>query len=112
MRFVLTCLLSLLPVCLAVVVEAKDTTYNNPVYYTNHLPIDSWLYPARQCATPKSAPAADFFCKAMNAGSAKSWKLGRHDSGTYIQGSGDTCDLTKWNQCVAFTQIICGYYTY
>jgi hypothetical protein len=112
MRLILACLLSLCTVCAAVVAVAqdfpgrwKDTTYNNPLYYSNRLPIDSCLYPAKQCGRP----AADFFCKAMNAGGIKSWKLGRRDSGTYIQGSGDTCDLTKFNQCIAFTQIVCGY---
>jgi hypothetical protein len=90
----------------------KDTTYNNPVYYSNHLPIDNCLYPAQQCTTATQSPAASRFCKDMNAGSAKSWKLVTRNSGTYIQGSGDTCDLKKWNQCVAFKQIVCGYYTY
>jgi hypothetical protein len=104
MRFILTCLLSLLPVCAAV---AKNTVYNNPRYYSNGLPIDYCLYPAKQCGHP----AADKFCKDMNAGSVIDFKWGRSDSGTYIQGTGDTCDLKKFNQCNALTQIVCGSFT-
>jgi hypothetical protein len=105
MRFVLTCLLSLLPVCAA---AAKNTVYNNPVYYSNKLPIDYCLYPAKQCGHA----AAGRFCKDMNAGSVISFKWAPSNSGTYIQGSRDTCDLKKYNQCNAFTQIVCGSYTY
>jgi hypothetical protein len=104
MRFVLTCLLLLLPVWTA---AAKNTTYDNPVYYSNRLPIDYCLYPAKQCGHP----AADKFCKDMNAGSVISFKWAPRNSGTYIQGSGETCDLKKYNQCNAFTQIVCGSFT-
>jgi hypothetical protein len=104
MRFVLTCLLSLLPVCAAV---AGNTVYNNPRYYSNGLPIDYCLYPTKQCGQA----AANRFCKDMNAGSAMSFKWGRSNSGTYIQGTGDTCDMKKYSQCNSFTQIVCGRYT-
>jgi hypothetical protein len=104
LRLMLACLLSWLPVGAAV---AKNTVYDNPRYYSNRLPIDYCLYPAKQCGHA----AADRYCKDMNAGSVIDFKWGRSDSGTYIQGTGDICDLKKFNQCIALTQIVCGYFT-
>jgi hypothetical protein len=57
MRFALTCLLSLLPVCAEA--AEKNTVYDHPRYFSNGLPIDYCLYPAKQCGHP----AADRFCK-------------------------------------------------
>ena len=112
MRFALACLFSLLSVGLSlppVWAQAnKNHVYNSPGYFSNGLPIDYCLYPAKQCGHP----AADRFCKDMNAGSVISFKWGRSDSGTYIQGTGDTCDLKKFNQCNSLTQIVCGSFTF
>jgi|ERR1700722_2086215 hypothetical protein len=104
MRLVFTCLFLLVPIYSAV---AKNATYNNPRYYSNGLPIDYCLFPTKQCGQP----AADKFCKDMNAGSAMSFKAGRSNSPTYIQGSGDTCNKNKYDHCDALTQIVCGSYT-
>lgn len=104
MRLMMTCLFVLFPIC----AFAANTTYNHPKYYSNGLPIDYCLYPAKQCGQP----AADKFCKDMNAGSAISFKAGRVSSGTYIQGNGTTCDTTKYDHCDALTQIVCGVYTF
>src|SRR5262245_42245173 len=104
MRYVLTCLLSLLPVCAEA--APKNHTYSHPRYYSNNLPIDYCLYPAKQCGHA----AADRFCKDMNAGSVITFKSGPAKA-TYIQGSGDTCDLKKFNRCDALTEIVCGSFT-
>ena len=104
-RLVLACLLSVLP---AYAADAKNTTYKNPRYYSNHLPIDYCLYPTQQCGKP----AADKFCKDMNAGSVITFTWAPSNSGTYIQGNGETCDTKKYSQCNAFTEIVCGSYTY
>lgn len=105
MRLFLASVLLLLPVCAQ---AAKNTIYNNPKYYSNGLPIDSCLYPAKQCGHA----AADKFCKDMNAGSVINFKTGRSVPSTYIQGSGETCDLKKWNQCIPLIYIECGTFTY
>jgi hypothetical protein len=40
-----------------------------------------------------------------------SFKAGRSNSPTYIQGRGDTCNKNKYDHCDALTQIVCGSYT-
>ena len=105
MRFFLIAALSLLSISAA---EAKNTTYDNPRFYSNGLPIDWCLYPAKQCGEA----AAQYFCKSMNAGSAISFKGGRVNSRTYIQGTGTICSTKEYDHCDAFIQIVCGYYTW
>jgi hypothetical protein len=104
MRFVLTCLLLWLPVSSAI---AKNAVYDHPKYYSDGLPIDYCLYPTKQCGHA----AANHFCNDMNAGSVISFKAGRVNSATHIQGTGGTCDTKKYDHCDAFTQIICGNFT-
>src|SRR5689334_6275802 len=89
----LTCLLSLLAVTEA---AAKNTVYKNPRDFNSRLPIDNCLYPTKQCGHA----AADKYCKDMNAGSVIKFTVGRSVSRTYIQGTGETCDLNKFSQCL------------
>ena len=101
----LTCLLSLLPITEAA--AKKNVVYNHPRDFSSGLPIDYCLYPAKQCGHP----AADKYCKDMNAGSVITFKSGPSNSGTYIQGTGETCNLKKFSRCDALTRIECGYFS-
>jgi hypothetical protein len=106
MQFALTCLISLVLVS-AAAAKDKNTVYNDPRYFSNGLPIDYCLYPTKQCGHA----AADRYCKDMNAGSVISFEWRRSNSGTYIQGTGETCDTRKYSQCIALSKIICGHFS-
>src|ERR1051325_7592907 len=100
MRYVLTCLLLLLPICAEA--APKKRTFFNPS--ANGLPIAECLSPNKDCGSL----AATKFCHDRNFGGALSFKTGRSDSDTFYQCSRGTCDQKKMGPCKRLTEVVCG----
>jgi hypothetical protein len=69
----------------------------------NGRPVDWCLVPTKQCGKP----AADRYCKIQNLGHAVRFSGQRSDERTYILGTGEVCDLRRFDHCDRFSVITC-----
>jgi hypothetical protein len=66
-------------------------------------PVDWCLTPTKQCGKP----AADRFCEMRSMGHAVRFSGQRSETRTYILGTREMCDLTRFDHCDRFTEIVC-----
>jgi len=68
----------------------------------NGRPLDWCLVPTKECGKP----AADRYCEMRNMGHAVSFRGQRSDERTYILGTKEICDLSKFDHCDRFSVVV------